>query len=164
MREIKAIKKNDPASIGIEFILYPGLYAILVHKNISHKLYKIGLRFFARFVSQAMRFLTGIEIHPGARIGDGFFIDHGFGVVIGETAVIGNDCIMFHGTTLGGTGNETGDRHPKIGNNVFIGSGSVVLGNIKIGDNVKIGANAIITKNVPENSTVVLYNKVLEKK
>ncbi len=160
MREIKAIKKNDPASSGIEFILYPGLYAILVHKNISHKLYKLGLRFWARFISQIMRFLTGIEIHPGARIGDGFFIDHGFGVVIGETAVIGNNCTMFHNSTLGGTGNENGDRHPKLGNNVFVGSGAVILGNIKIGNNVKVGANAIVTKDIPENCTVVLFNKI----
>ncbi len=164
MNEIKSIKRNDPACSGIQWILYPGLYAVLVHKYLSNKLHKIGFKFLARLCSQIMRFLTGVEIHPGAKIGDGLFIDHAMCVVVGETAVIGNDCVLYHNTTLGGTGNEKGDRHPKLGNNVIVGSGAVVLGNIKIGDNVRIGANAIVTKEIPSNSTVVLCNKVLEKK
>lgn len=161
MNEIRAIKENDPASHGLEFILYPGFHAIIIHKKLAHPLYNLNLRFLARLISQIMRFLTGIEIHPGAKIGNGFFIDHGMGIVIGETAVIGDNCIMYQNSTLGGTGKETGDRHPKIGNNVIIGANAVILGNIKIGDNSKIGAGAIITKEVAENSTVVLCNKTI---
>lgn len=154
--ELKAIYRNDPAARGLEPILYPGLHAIVIHKNIAHPLYKMGLRFAARFVSQLMRFLTGIEIHPGATIGRGLFIDHGMGIVIGETAEIGNDCVMFHGVTLGGTGKDMGKRHPSIGNNVFIGGHSTLLGPIKIGNNVKIGAESVIIgHNVPDNCTVV---------
>lgn len=161
MNEIKSIIKNDPASRGLEFILYPGLYAIVIHKYLSHKLYNINLRFLARLISQIMRFLTGIEIHPGAKIGNGFFIDHGMGIVIGETTVIGDNCIMYQNVTLGGTGNEKGDRHPKVGNNVLIGANATILGNIRIGDNSKIGAGAIITRFVPNGTTAVLYNKII---
>src|SRR3989338_11164768 len=155
INEIRAIYKNDPAARGLEPILYPGLHAIIIHKYISHNLYKINLKFLARLISQIMRFFTGIEIHPGAKIGKGLFIDHGIGIVIGETAEIGDNCIMFHNVTLGGTGLEKGKRHPTIGNNVVIGAGAKILGNITIGDNSYIGANAVVIKDVPPNSTVV---------
>jgi len=154
--DIKAIYKNDPAAKNLEVILYPCLQAIVVHRYISHPLYEWGVPFFPRLVSQIMRFLTGIEIHPGAKIGKGFFIDHGFGVVIGETAEIGENCVMFHNVTLGGTGKHKGKRHPTIGNNVLIGTGTILLGPIVVGGNVKIGANTfIINCNVPSNCTVV---------
>jgi serine O-acetyltransferase len=154
--DIKAIYRNDPAARGLEPVLYAGLYAIIVHRYVSHPLYSIGLRFWARFTSQVMRFLTGIEMHPGARIGKGFFIDHGMGVVIGETAEIGDNCVMFHGVTLGGTGKHQGKRHPTIGNNVYIGTQATLLGPIKVGDNAKIGAETvIIDKDVPAGCTVV---------
>jgi len=156
INEIKAIYRNDPAARGLEPILYPGLHAIIIHKCISHNLYKIKLRFLARLISQIMRFFTGIEIHPGAKIGKGLFIDHGIGIVIGETAEIGDNCIMFHNITLGGTGKHQGKRHPTIGNNVLIGSAATLLGPIKIGNNVKIGAETvIINHDVPDNCTVV---------
>jgi len=156
IEEIKAIYRNDPAARGLEPILYPGLHAIIIHKYISHPLYKIKLRFLARLISQIMRFLTGIEIHPGAKIRKGLFIDHGIGIVIGETAEIGRNCVMFHNITLGGTGKHQGKRHPTIGNNVLIGSAATILGPVQIGDNVKIGAETvIINKNVPDNCTVV---------
>lgn len=154
--DIKAILKNDPAVRNIEFLLYPGLWSILVHRHLSHPLFEIKIPFIPRLISQIMRFLTGIEIHPGAKIGKGFFIDHGMGIVIGETAEIGKNCVMFHNVTLGGTGKHSGKRHPTIGDNVFIGTGSVLLGPIKIGNNVKIGADTIIVnKNIPNNCTVV---------
>ncbi|MDP2749789.1 MAG: serine O-acetyltransferase EpsC [Nanoarchaeota archaeon] len=154
--DLKAIYKNDPAARGLEPILYPGLHAIVVHKCISHPLYLIKLRFFARFVSQIMRFFTGIEIHPGARIGKGFFIDHGMGIVIGETAEIGNNCVMFHHVTLGGTGKHSGKRHPTLGNNVMVGASSTILGPVIIGENSKVGAETvIINHDVPKNCTVV---------
>jgi serine O-acetyltransferase len=154
--DIKAIYSNDPAARGLEPILYPGLHAIIIHRYISHPLYKINLRFIARFLSQIMRFFTGIEMHPGAAIGKGFFIDHGMGIVIGETAEIGKNCVMFHGVTLGGTGKHIGKRHPTIGNNVMIGAHATILGPIKIGNNTKIGAETvIINHNVPPNCTVV---------
>ena len=154
--EIKAIYENDPAARGLEVILYPGLHAITCHKYISHPLYRIGLRFLARLFSQISRFLTGIEIHPGAEIGKGLFIDHGMGIVIGETVEIGNNCIIFHGVTLGGTGKHRGKRHPTIGNNVYIGANATVLGPIQVGDNSKIGAETVvINHNVPQNCTVV---------
>jgi serine O-acetyltransferase len=159
--DIKAIYRNDPALMGnfftkIEVILYPGLYAIVIHRYISHPLYSIKIPFIPRLVSQIMRLLTGIEIHPGAKIGRGFFIDHGMGVVIGSTAEIGKNCTMFHAVTLGGTGKHSGKRHPTIGDNVFIGAGSILLGPIKVGNNVKIGADTIVVnKNIPSNSTVV---------
>lgn len=154
--DIKAISKNDPAARGLEPFLYPGLHAIVVHRHISHNLYKINLKFLARAMSQIMRFLTGIEIHPGAKIGKSFFIDHGMGLVIGETSVIGKNCIMFHSVSLGGTGKHKIKRHPSIGNNVLIGTHATLLGPIKIGNNVKIGAETvIINHDVPDNCTVV---------
>ena len=154
--DIKAIYKNDPAVKNIEFLLYPGLHSIIIHRYISHPLYKLKIPFVPRLISQIMRFLTGIEIHPGAELGKGLFIDHGMGVVIGETAKIGNNCILFHNITLGGTGKHQGKRHPTIGNNVLIGSGAIILGPIRVGNNAKIGANTfIINKNVPDNCTVV---------
>ena len=156
MREIKAIFKNDPAARGLEFILYPGLHAILMHKYIMHPLYRIKLKFLARLFSQITRFYTGIEIHPGAQIGRGLFIDHGMGVVIGATAEIGDDCVFFHGITLGGTGKHTGKRHPTVGNNVLIGANATILGPVKIGNNVNIGAETVvIDHDIPPNCTVV---------
>jgi serine O-acetyltransferase len=154
--DIRAIYKNDPAAKGLEVILYPCLYSIAVHRYISHPLYKLGVPFIPRFISQAMRFFTGIEMHPGAKIGKGFFIDHGMGVVIGETAEIGENCMMYHNVTLGGTGKHKGKRHPSLGDNVVVGTGSILLGPISVGDNVKIGANTfIINHDVPSDSTVV---------
>lgn len=153
--DIKAIYKNDPAAKNIEFILYPGFQAVLVHKLISHPLYKLKIPFLPRLVSQIMRFFTGVEIHPGAKIGKGIFIDHGMGIVIGETAEIGNNVTMYHQVTLGGTGKHTGKRHPTIGNNVLIGAGATILGPIKIGDDSKIGAQSVVLKDVPEGATVV---------
>ncbi len=154
--DIKAIFKNDPAARGLEFLLYPGLHAIIAHRYISHPLYSIKLKFFARFVSQIMRFLTGVEIHPGAEIRKGFFIDHGMGVVIGGTAEIGENCMLFHGVTLGGTGKHKDKRHPTLGNNVLIGAQATLLGPINIGNNVKIGAETvIIDHDVPDNCTVI---------
>ena len=154
--DIEAIYRNDPAAKNIEFLVYPCLYAITVHRYISHPLCRMQVPFFPRLISQIMRFLTGIEIHPGARMGKGLFIDHGMGVVIGETARIGKDCVLFHNVTLGGTGKHKGKRHPTIGNNVFIGTGATLLGPIMIGNNVNIGAETfIINKDVPDNCTVV---------
>lgn len=153
--QIITIKKNDPAIHSIlEIFLYPSFKAQLYHK-ISKCFYKRKHYLIARFISEKAKKKTGIEIHPGATIGHYLFIDHGIGVVIGETAIIGDNVTMFHGVTLGGTGKEKGKRHPTIGNNVFIGSGAKILGNIKIGNNVKIGANAVILKNVEDNTTVV---------
>ena len=154
--DIRAAQKRDPAAKSfIEIILlYPGLHA-LVYYRIAHALYKIRLFFLARLLSQTCRFFTSIEIHPGAKIGKRFFIDHGFGVVIGETAILGDDVLLYQGSTLGGTGIVKGKRHPTIGNNVVIGAGAKVLGNIIIGDNSYIGANAVVIKDVPSNSTVV---------
>ena len=154
--DIKSIYRNDPAVKNIEFILYPGLHSIVVHRYVSHQLYKFKIPFFPRLISQIMRFFTGIEIHPGAKIGKGFFIDHGMGIVIGETAEIGTNCVMYHNVTLGGTGKEKGKRHPTIGNNVTIGTGAILLGRVQVRNNVKIGADTfIIDKKVPSNSTVV---------
>ena len=154
--DIKAILKNDPAAKNIEFLLYPSLHAIVVHRYISHPLYEIKIPFVPRLFSQIMRFLTGIEIHPGAKIGKGFFIDHGMGTVIGETVEIGKNCVMFHNVTLGGTGKHKGKRHPIIGDNVVIGTGAILLGRVKVGNNVKIGADTfIMNKKIPDNCTVV---------
>ena len=154
--DAKNIKEKDPAARNVfeVMLLYPGFH-VLVYYRIAHFFYKMKLFFIARLISQIARFFTGIEIHPGAVIGKNFFIDHGVGVVIGETAIIGDNVTIFHGVTLGGTGKEKGKRHPTVGNNVFIGSGAKILGNINIGNNVKIGANAVILKNVEDNSTVV---------
>ena len=154
--EIRTVQKRDPAARSILeiVILYQGLHA-LIHHRIAHFFFQGGHFFIARFISQVSRSMTGIEIHPGATIGRRFFIDHGMGVVIGETTIIGNDVLLYQGATLGGTGLEKGKRHPTIGNNVVIGTGAQVLGNITIGDNSYIGANAVVIKDVPPNSTVV---------
>lgn len=154
--DIKAITKNDPSVKNIEFILYPGLHSIFIHRYLSHPLYQLNVPFIPRLVSQVMRVLTGIEIHPGAKIGKGFFIDHGMGTVIGETVIIGKNCVLFHNVTLGGTGKHTGKRHPTLGDNVLIGAGAVLLGPITVGDNVKVGAETFVyNKNIPSNSTIV---------
>jgi serine O-acetyltransferase len=154
IEDIKAIYRNDPAVRNVEFLLYPGLHAILVHR-FCHFLWKLGLPFFPRLLSQISRFFTGIEIHPGAKIGKGFFIDHGMGVVVGETAEIGSNCVLFHNVTLGGTGKHKGKRHPTLGNNVMVGTGAILLGPITVGDNVRIGANTfILMRDVPDNVTV----------
>ncbi|MCA9400962.1 MAG: serine O-acetyltransferase [Candidatus Omnitrophica bacterium] len=155
-KEIKSTKDKDPAAQNyLEIILlYSGLHAVVLYR-IAHIFWAWGLKPLARFVSQLARFLTGIEIHPAATIGDGLFIDHGMGVVIGETAILGNNVTLFQGVTLGGTGKEKGKRHPTIGNDVVVGAGSKVLGNIEIGNNSYIGANAVVLKSVPPNSTVV---------
>ena len=139
--DIKTIYEKDPAANNILEVIfcYPGLHALLAHR-LSHKLYKWKIPFIPRFISFIMRILTGIEIHPGAEIGERFFIDHGEGVVIGETTIIGNDVLIYQQVTLGGTGKESGKRHPTLGNNVIVGAGAKVLGNITIGDNVRIGA------------------------
>lgn len=154
--EIKTIKDRDPAAKNAleVLLLYPGLHALVFYR-ISHQLREWKTPFFPRWLSQTGRFWTGIEIHPGAQIGKSFFIDHGMGVVIGETAIIGDNVLLYQGTTLGGTGKETGKRHPTLGNNVVVGAGAKILGNITIGDNSYIGANAVVIKNVPPNSTVV---------
>jgi serine O-acetyltransferase len=164
--DIKNILDNDPAARSrIEvFLLYPSIHAIILYR-IAHKLYKRKRFFLARLLSQFGRSLTGIEIHPGAEIGRGLFIDHGMGVVIGETAVIGNNVTIYHGVTLGGTGKHKGKRHPTIGNNVVIGTGSKVLGPINIGNGVKIGANSVVLVDVPAEATAVgIPAKILYKK
>lgn len=160
--DAKNIKEKDPACRNIleAIILYPGFHAIFFHR-IAHFLYNKRLYFLARLISQIARHITGIEIHPGAKIGRRLLIDHGMGVVIGETATIGNDCTIYHNSTLGGTGKDKYKRHPDIGNNVMVGSGAKVLGPIKIGNNVKIGANSVVLKNVPDNVTVVRRSTVL---
>ena len=153
---IDFIMKNDPASKSkLEvLLLYPGLHAVIRHK-ISNFLYRKDLFFSARLVSKIFRFFTNIEIHPGAQINGTLFIDHGAGIVIGETAIIGNEVTIYHGVTLGGTGKETGKRHPTIGNGVVIGAGAKLLGSIEIGNNVKIGANSVVLKSIPDGCTVV---------
>lgn len=154
--DIRSILERDPAARnGLEvFLLYPGLHAVCWHR-IAHFFYKIKLKFVARLISQFARFLTGIEIHPGAQIGKGLLIDHGMGVVIGETAVIGDNCTIYQGVTLGGTGKETGKRHPTLGNNVMVGSGAKVLGPFTVGDDSKIAAGAVVLNAVPPGSTCV---------
>ncbi len=164
--DINVVFERDPAARSVlEVILcYPGLHAIWMHR-IAHFLWKRNLKTLARFISHINRFLTGIEIHPGAKIGRRFFIDHGMGVVIGETAEIGDDVIIYHQVTLGGVSTNKGKRHPTIGNNVVIGAGAKILGPIRIGNNVKIGANSVVIKNVPDNSTVVgIPGKVILKR
>lgn len=162
--DAKNIKQKDPASRNVleVMILYPGFHILIFHK-LSHFLYIHKLFFLARLNSQLGRFFTGIEIHPGAKIGRRFFIDHGMGIVIGETATIGDDCTMYHNATLGGTGKDKYKRHPDIGNNVMIGAGAKVLGPIKIGNNVKIGANSTVLKNIPDNVTVIKCNEIIKK-
>ncbi len=154
--DITAAKKRDPAAKGFFEILflYQGIHALINHR-VAHFFYKARLFFLARLLSQFSRHFTGIEIHPGAQIGKRFFIDHGMGVVIGETAIIGDDVLIYQGVTLGGTGLEKGKRHPTICNNVVIGGGAKVLGNITVGDNSYIGANAVVINDIPHNSTVV---------
>ena len=157
MREdIATARSHDPAARGsVEvFLLYSGLHALWWHR-LAHPLWRARWRFLARLISQFSRFLTGIEIHPGATIGRRFFIDHGMGVVIGETAVIGDDVMMYHGVTLGGTSLEAVKRHPTIGHRVTIGAGAKVLGNITIGDDCVIGSNAVVVKSAPANSRLV---------
>ena len=153
---IHAIQREDPAAKnGLEIALcYAGLHAVLLHR-VAHALYNRRLFVTARLISQLGRFLTGIEIHPGAVIGNRLFIDHGMGVVIGETAEVGDDVILYQGVTLGGTGNETGKRHPTVGNNVVIGTGAKILGNITLGNNVRVGASSVVIHSVPADSTVV---------
>ncbi len=155
------IKEKDPACRNLleVILLYPG-FKILINHRIAHFLYNKKMYFLARLISQIGRKQTGIEIHPGAKIGRRLMIDHGMGIVIGETVTIGNDCIIYHGVTLGGTGKDKYKRHPDIGNNVMIGAGAQILGPIKIGDNVKIGANATVFKNIPQNKTVIKFNKL----
>ncbi|WP_269438251.1 serine O-acetyltransferase [Phosphitispora fastidiosa] len=155
-KDIKVIFERDPAARSfLEVLLaYPGLHALLFHR-VSHYLYNRGMILLPRLISQFSRFITGIEIHPGARIGEGLFIDHGTGVVIGETAEVGNNVTIYQGVTLGGTGKEKGKRHPTVGNNVVISTGAKVLGNIKVGDNTRIGAGSVVLKDVPANTTVV---------
>lgn len=152
---IKFIKEKDPSiHSNLEVFLYP-YFKVMIYYKISHFFYLRKHYFIARYFSERGKRKTGIEIHPGAIIGNYFFIDHGVGVVIGETTIIGNNVTIFHGVTLCGTGKETGKRHPNVGNNVYIGSGAKILGNINIGNNVKIGANAVILNDVADNSTVV---------
>lgn len=155
-KEIKATFERDPAATSfLEVLLtYSGLHAIIYYR-ITHVLWQMHIPLIPRYISQLGRFFTGIEIHPGAVIGKEFFIDHGMGVVIGETTIVGDNVTIYQGVTLGGTGKERGKRHPTIGNNVVIGTGAKVLGNITIGDNSYIGANAVVIKDVPQNSTVV---------
>jgi serine O-acetyltransferase len=154
--QIDTIFREDPAAKSIVeiFLCYPGFHAILFHR-LAHKLYRMGVPLLPRVISQLARTLTGIEIHPGATIGRRFFIDHGMGVVIGETAEIGDDVLLYQGVTLGGTGKEKGKRHPTIGNHVVIGTGAKVLGSIHVGDHVKIGAGSVVVHPVPDYSTVV---------
>lgn len=154
--EIDSVKRRDPAARStLEIVLtYSGLHAILAYR-VAHKLYEKKFFLAARIISQTARFLTGIEIHPGAKIGKGFFIDHGSGVVIGETTEIGDNCLIYQGVTLGGTGKDKGKRHPTLGNNVMVGAGARVLGPFKVGDNVKIAANAVVLEAVPPNCTAV---------
>ncbi|MCU1294741.1 MAG: serine O-acetyltransferase [Bryobacterales bacterium] len=153
---IRTIRREDPAAKSdLEIVLfYPGLHALLFHK-LSHWLYLRKWFVTARGVSHVARFLTGIEIHPGATIGERLFIDHGLGVVIGETAEIGDDVLLYQGVTIGGTGAQKGKRHPTVGNRVVVGTGAAVLGNIVLGDDVKVGAGAVVVHSVPEGSTVV---------
>lgn len=154
--DIQAVFERDPAAKSwLEvLLLYPGVHALIAHR-MAHRLYVWRWYFPARVISQFNRFLTGIDIHPGAQIGRRFFIDHGAGVVIGETTQIGDDVTLFQGVTLGGTGKEKGKRHPTIGNNVMVATGAKILGSITLGDNVKIGAGSVVLKDVPPNTTVV---------
>ncbi|UDN63394.1 serine O-acetyltransferase EpsC [Clostridioides sp. ES-W-0016-02] len=155
-KDIEYIMKNDPAARSkIEvFLLYPSVHAMIMHR-IAHFLYKKKMLFSARLISQISRFMTGIEIHPGAKMGEGILIDHGMGVVIGETAEVGNRVTIYQGATLGATGKDTGKRHPTIGDDVLIGAGTKILGPLNIGSNSKIGANSVVVKDVPNGATVV---------
>ncbi len=154
--QIDTVFRGDPAAkSAVEiFFCYPGFHAILLHR-VAHRFYTAGFALLARILSQFSRLLTGVEIHPGATIGRRCFIDHGMGVVIGETTEIGDDVLLYQGVTLGGTGKEKGKRHPTIGDNVVIGTGAKILGNITIGSHTKIGAGSVVVRSVPDNSTVV---------
>ncbi|AZZ93322.1 serine O-acetyltransferase [Hahella sp. KA22] len=164
--DIRSVFHRDPAARNAFEVLtcYPGLHALLAHR-ISHWLWKKGLKWLARFLSTFSRWMTGIEIHPGAKIGQRFFIDHGMGVVIGETAEIGDDVTLYQGVTLGGTSWNAGKRHPTLGNGVVVGAGAKILGPFTVGDNSKVGSNAVVTKEVPSNATVVgIPGRVIVKK
>ena len=154
--DVKVVFDRDPAAKNIfeVIFMYPGLHAIISHR-IAHFLWKLKIPLLPRMISAFNRFLTGIEIHPGAQIGRRFFIDHGMGVVIGETTIIGDNVLLYQGVTLGGTGKEKGKRHPTLGNDIVVGTGAKILGNIKIGNNVKIGAGSVVIKDVPDDSTAV---------
>lgn len=154
--DINAVFDRDPAARSwIEVVCcYPGLHALWAHR-FNHWLWKHGLYFLARFHSQWIRFVTGVEIHPAAEIGRRLFIDHGSGVIIGETSVVGNDCTLYQGVTLGGTGKEQGKRHPTLRDNVFVGAGAKILGNIVVGENCRVGAGSVVLQDVPDNSTIV---------
>ena len=156
LEDARNIQRKDPAARSVleVILLYPGFH-ILVYHRIAHWLYEHGHFFLARWVSQHGRHKTGIEIHPGAQIGKGLFIDHGMGVVIGETTIIGDNCLLYQGVTLGGTGKDKGKRHPTLGDNVMVGAGAKVLGPINIGNNVKVAANAVVLKDIPDNCTAV---------
>ncbi len=156
LEDIRAYKKNDPAAkSGVEILLlYNGLHAT-IHYRIANWLHRHHCRFLARWISQVSKFFTGIEIHPAATIGRRLVIDHGTGIVIGETAEIGDDCLLYQNVTLGGTGKDVGKRHPTLGNNVMVGSGAKVLGPFKVGDNARIAANSVVLREVPANATVV---------
>ena len=154
--DIAIIRDRDPAARGVLEILlcYPGLHALCLHR-LSHRLWRAGLPLIPRLMSQLGRLVTGVEIHPGARIGQGVFIDHGMGVVIGETAVVGNRCLLYQGVTLGGTGKQSGQRHPVLGENVVVGAGAKVLGGISVGANTRIGAGSVLLRDVDADCTVV---------
>ncbi len=153
--DARNIAGKDPAAKSVleVMLLYPGFHAVALHRT-ANFFFRHRLIFIARLISQTNRFITGIEIHPGAKIGRGLFIDHGMGIVMGETAEIGDNCTIYHGVTLGGTGKETGKRHPTIGNNVLIGAGAIVLGPVNIGDNAMIGAGSVVMEDVEANTTV----------
>jgi serine O-acetyltransferase len=155
-QDLQAVFERDPAARSrVEVILTSAGFQALMFYRMAHRLWNMKLRLLGRLVSQFARWITGVEIHPGAKIGHGFFIDHGMGVVIGETSEIGDFVTLFQGVTLGGTGKERGKRHPTLGNHVVVGSGAKVLGNIRVGDFVKIGANSVVLRSVPSNSTVI---------
>src|SRR5574342_607400 len=165
-KDYRAVFERDPAArSGLEVLItYPGLHAILFHR-LSHALWKLRIPVIPRLLSHVARLLTGIEIHPAAKIGPGFFIDHGMGVVIGETTEIGQDCLLYQGVTLGGTGKEKGKRHPTLSDNVVVGAGAKVLGPIRIGSYAKIGANSVVLKPVPDHSIVVgVPGKIIKRK
>ncbi len=154
--DVRSAFEKDPAARSIVEVLtsYPGIKAIILHR-VAHFFYEIGLPFVPRYISDISRQMTGIDIHPGAEIGSNFFIDHGTGVVIGETAEIGDNCTLYQNVTLGGTSLKREKRHPTLGNNVVVGAGAKILGPVKIGNNVKVGANSVVTKDIPDNSVVV---------
>ena len=154
--DIQAVREHDPAAQSgfVIFLSYPGLHAKWMHTP-EHWLWNHGAKSLARVISQVTRFFTGVEIHPAAQLGRRLFIDHAMGVVIGETTIVGDDCVLYQGVTLGGTGKESGKRHPTLGNNVTVGAGAKVLGNIHLGNGVKVGGNSVVVKDVPDDCTVV---------